>query len=144
MSIVNSVEWRIYLRSPRDRVFEFLTTSEGRAKFWATSALEENGIIRFVLADGRKYRAHVIEKIYPDTFALEYFHSLLIFRLSDYGNNHGTDLSLINKNVIEQDFTKVEAGWVSFLMSLKAAADFGVDLRNHDPLKTWDRKYIDS
>lgn len=28
-------------------------------------------------------------------------------------------------------------------MALKAAADFGVDLRNHDPTRTWDQGYVD-
>jgi len=29
-------------------------------------------------------------------------------------------------------------------MALKAAHDFGVDLRNHDPELTWDQGYVDN
>ena len=36
------------------------------------------------------------------------------------------------------------AGWVSVLLTLKAAADFGVDLRNHDPTRTWDQDFADN
>ncbi len=38
--------------------------------------------------------------------------------------------------VPEEDRTEVIAGWVSVLMALKAAVDFSVDLRNHDPVRT--------
>jgi hypothetical protein len=29
-------------------------------------------------------------------------------------------------------------------MALKAAADFGVDLRSHDPGRTWDQGFVDN
>jgi hypothetical protein len=35
------------------------------------------------------------------------------------------------------------AGWVSVLLALKAAADFRVDLRSHDPQRTWSQGYAD-
>ncbi len=138
------VEWKVFLKSPRERVFEFLTTDQGRTKFWAESAIEAEGCIRFKFTDGRQYKAHIIEQSFPDTFALEYFHSLLIFHLADYGNNHGTDLVLINKNIPESKFKQVETSWISFLMALKSAVDFGIDIRSHDPRKNWSCKYIDN
>jgi hypothetical protein len=30
------------------------------------------------------------------------------------------------------------------LLALKSAADFGVDLRNHDPARTWDQGYAEN
>jgi predicted nucleic acid-binding Zn ribbon protein len=33
---------------------------------------------------------------------------------------------------------------VSVLMALKAAVDFSVDLRNHDPDRTWDHGYVEN
>jgi hypothetical protein len=30
------------------------------------------------------------------------------------------------------------------LLALKAAVDHGIDLRNHDPRRTWDRGYADA
>jgi hypothetical protein len=38
----------------------------------------------------------------------------------------------------------VNAGWVSVLLGLKAAADHGVDLRNHDAARTWSQGYCDN
>ena len=35
------------------------------------------------------------------------------------------------------------AGWLNVLLPLKAACDFGIDLRNHDPARTWDRSFVD-
>ena len=34
-------------------------------------------------------------------------------------------------------------GWLNVLFPLKAAVDFGIDLRNHDPRRTWDQRYVD-
>lgn len=34
-------------------------------------------------------------------------------------------------------------GWVSWLLVLKAAADFCVDLRNGSPERTWSQRYVD-
>ena len=56
----------------------------------------------------------------------------------------GTDLTLTDEGVPEADHAEVLAGWVSVLMALKAAVDFGVDLRNHDPARSWDQGYADN
>ena len=45
--------------------------------------------------------------------------------------------------ILIQSF-KVIAGWVSVLLTLKAAIDFDVDIRNHDPKRTWDQGYADN
>ncbi|MGH9769506.1 MAG: hypothetical protein ACREAB_18940 [Blastocatellia bacterium] len=42
------------------------------------------------------------------------------------------------------DRIEVIAGWVSVLMALKAAVDFGIDLRNHDPQRTWDEGFVEN
>lgn len=34
-------------------------------------------------------------------------------------------------------------GWVSWLLALKAAADFDIDLRNGSPERTWEQRYVD-
>jgi hypothetical protein len=39
---------------------------------------------------------------------------------------------------------KTAAGWGSGLMALKGVMDYGVDLRNHEPMRTWDQGYVDS
>jgi hypothetical protein len=39
---------------------------------------------------------------------------------------------------------EVIAGWVSVQLALKAAVDFGVDLRTHDPARSWDQGYAEN
>jgi hypothetical protein len=46
--------------------------------------------------------------------------------------------------VPEADRMEVVAGWVSVLMALKATADYGVDLRNHDLGRSWEQGYVDN
>lgn len=36
------------------------------------------------------------------------------------------------------------AGWVSVLMAMKAAVDFGIDLRNHDSDMAWAQGFADN
>jgi hypothetical protein len=55
----------------------------------------------------------------------------------------GTDLTLVH-DVEDRWHAEVNAGWVSVLMALKAAADHGVDLRNHDADRTWWQGYCDN
>ena len=58
-------------------------------------------------------------------------------------NDGGTDLLLTERGVPAESRVSNHAGWVSVLLALKAAVDHGIDLRNHDPLRTWDRGYVD-
>ncbi len=56
----------------------------------------------------------------------------------------GTDLSLLAENVDESVRMEMASGWVSVLMAMKGALDFGIDLRNHDPERTWPRGFADN
>ena len=40
--------------------------------------------------------------------------------------------------------SEVTAGWVSVLLAMKAAVDYGVDLRNHDETRTWSSGFADN
>lgn len=85
----------------------------------------------------------MVESHPPRRFAVRYLGSLATFELSDDGRG-GTDLTLTDAGVADTDRVEVIAGWVSVLMALKAAVDFGVDLRNHDPGRTWDQGFVDN
>jgi hypothetical protein len=75
---------------------------------------------------------------------VEYFGgSVATVEVTDDGAG-GTDLTLTDRGVPHQDRAEVIAGWVSVLMALKGAVDFGVDLRNHDPQRTWDQGYAEN
>ena len=56
----------------------------------------------------------------------------------------GTDLKLTDSGIPPADRTEVIAGWVSVLIALKGAADFDIDLRCHDPARSWEAGYADN
>lgn len=134
--------WRLHLGSPPEKVYEFLTTAEGRSAFWAESANEEDGVIRFVFANGQSLESRILERRPPCFFSLAYFGgSQVSFEL--VAADDGTDLTLKEVNVPANERDANQAGWVAVLLHLKAAVDFGVDLRNHDAERTWEAGYVD-
>ena len=116
----HTIRWRLHLQSPRAKVYEMLSTDAGRARFWAESANEENGVIHFVFPNQVTWDARILRADPPHTYAVQY-----------YGNSAA-------------DRTEVIAGWVSVLMALKAAVDFGIDLRTHDPNRHWDNGFVEN
>ncbi len=139
-----AIVWRLHLASPPSEVYALLATDAGRARFWAESAAEQEGVIYFVFPNGRHWSVRIVEQSPPHRFVVEYLGgSLTTFQLVGDGAG-GTDLTLTDAGVPEADRTEVIAGWVSVLLALKAAADFGVDLRNHDPQRTWDAGFVEN
>jgi hypothetical protein len=138
----STIQWRLSLKSSPAVVYQFLTTDEGRARFWAESTEERDGQVFFQFPNGQTWAGKIIEKIPAKKFSIHYYGgSLTTFKLSDDGWG-GTDLLLRDEGVMPEDRMDVIAGWVSVLMALKGAADFGIDLRNHDPKRTWDHGYV--
>jgi uncharacterized protein YndB with AHSA1/START domain len=140
----DAVRWRLHLRSSPAAVYRMLATDEGRASFWAEEAVESGGEIAWRFPNGLTARTRVLEATPPRRFAVEYLGgSVATFELADDGAG-GTDLTLTAAGVAEADRIETTAGWVSVLLALKAAADFSVDLRSHDPRRTWDQGYADN
>ncbi len=138
------IRWRVHLSSPRERVYTALATGLGRASFWAESAVEQGGVIHFVFPNGLTWEAVILEAIPHQKYSVRYYGgSTATFLLEDDGRG-GTDLTLTDRDVPPADRTEVIAGWVSVLMALKAAVDFGVDLRAHDPDRHWDSGYVEN
>jgi hypothetical protein len=121
-----------------------LATPEGRARFWAELAEESDGSIEFVFPDGQRYRGSILANDPPSRFEVEYYGGTRATFEVRGDARGGTDLTLTDKGVPGRWFEETHAGWISVLMSLKAAVDHGVDLRNHDPQRTWDRGYADN
>ncbi len=119
-----------------------LATDERRAAFWAESAEEADGVVHFRFVNDVAYDGRILEADPPRRFALDYFHSTAAFDLADDGAE-GTDLTLTNTGYPPDDRAELLAGWLNVRLPLKAAVDFGVDLRNHDPERTWQRGYVD-
>lgn len=137
------IEWRIHLKAPPSDVYGILATDEGRARFWAESAVEREGEIDFHFPNGMRALGKVLEKHPPYRFAVVYFGREVVFELQD-DDGDGTDLHLIASSSAPEDRAEEIPGWVSVLLTLKAAVDFGVDLRNHDNARTWDQGYADN
>ena len=118
-----------------------LATTSGRAKFWAESAEERNGQIHFRFPNGWEYESKVLIAKEPSLFCVEYLGSTITFQLVE-DSMGGTDLTLTDEGSAQEHRCEIIAGWVSVLMALKAAVDHNVDLRNHDPGRTWDQGYV--
>ena len=139
----SSVTVRVLLRSAPERVFRALSTADGRAGFWADSADERDGVIAFRFSNGVALESRVLESSAPRTFAVSYFGgSTARFTLRDDGRG-GTDLELTETGIDPSWWAEHRAGWVSVLLTLKAAVDFGADLRNPDPGRDWESGYAD-
>jgi uncharacterized protein YndB with AHSA1/START domain len=138
------IRWRLHLASAPHTVYQALATDAGRASFWAESAQEQAGGITFRFTDSTTWHGKILVQEPPHRFRVEYYGgSITTFNLRDDGQG-GTDLEVIDEEVPAHDRTEVIAGWVSVLMALKAAVDFGVDLRNHDPQRTWETGFADN
>jgi hypothetical protein len=91
-----------------------------------------------------EWTGKILERTSPKRFSVIYFGgSTTSFDLLSVEDG-GTDLVLTDAGVPEADRSEVIAGWVSVLLALKAAVDFGVDLRNHDPARTWDEGFAEN
>jgi uncharacterized protein YndB with AHSA1/START domain len=135
------ITWRLHLRATPAVVYALLATDEGRARFWAEQAVERDGMIDFIFPGGQRWQGTILAREPPHRFALVYIGgSTTTFTLTDDGEG-GTELLLTDAGVPQADRIEVTAGWVSVLLALKAAVDFGVDLRNHDPERTWEQGY---
>jgi uncharacterized protein YndB with AHSA1/START domain len=138
----DAIVWRLSLRSTPERVYRLLASDEGRASFWAEEAPERHGIVHFRFINGILYEGRVLAAVPPEHWAVNYFDSTAEFILEPNGHG-GTDLTLRNTGVPDADRAEITAGWLNVLFPLKAVADHGVDLRSHDPTRTWDLGYCD-
>ncbi len=140
----DAIRWRVHLHAPPAVVHRMLSTDEGRARFWAEAAIEDNDAIVFTFPNGDVWRGDILEDIPPHRYAVRYYGGCHVtFSLSGDGAD-GTDLTLTDVGEPAGWRTEVIAGWVSVLLALKAAVDFGVDLRNHNPGRTWDEGFADN
>jgi hypothetical protein len=142
--VTRDFRWRLHLESPPSRVYGFIATDFGRGRFWVERSEEHDGLVQMHFADGQELIAPVLERRPPQRFAMRYFGgSELYFELRPDGRG-GTDLELVQREVPAADWPVIQAAWPSVLLALKAACDFEVDLRNHDPRRTWNQGYVDN
>jgi uncharacterized protein YndB with AHSA1/START domain len=136
------IRWRVHLASAPDTVWELLTTDAGRERFWCERSSQAGDEITITFSNGWVERAAILAAEAPHRFTVRYFGTPVTFTLEPDGAG-GTDLELVHGSVPDTDFEEVLPGWLNVLFPLKAAADFGVDLRNHDATRTWDQRFAD-
>ena len=135
------IDWRVNFASAPAKVWSAWTTDEGRAAFWAErSASVERGFDLSFL-NGETMRVEIVEAKAEERLVFRYFGgSTVTLDLAPDGRG-GCDLRLRESGA--DDPLGNLAGWVSVLLACKAAVDLGVDLRSHDPGRSWDEGFVD-
>lgn len=141
-SIGGPIRWRMHIPAPPERVFAVLDSDDGRAAFWAESAVEIEDQIEFRFINGYTCRSKILKRRSPEVFSIDYMGGRVQFELTSDGSG-GTDLLLTHHNVAPGEWNEVHAGWLNVLFPLKAWLTHGVDLRNHDRERSWDKGYAD-
>ena len=139
-----AIVWRVSLSSPPERVFEILSTDRGRERFWVERSETDGDVVELTFPNGLVHVARVVATDRPRTFAIGYLGGSVASFSIESRNDGWTTLTLRDEGVPEEDQTETLAGWISVLMALKAAVDHGIDLRNHDPRRTWDQGFVDN
>lgn len=136
-----AIDWRVHFSSPPESVWAAWTTDEGRAHFWAETSRGDDSGFHLGFINGERLRVELVEARAPERLVFRYFGgSTVIVELAPDGRG-GCDLRLREEGAPEP--LANHAGWVSVLLACKAAVDFGVDLRSHDPGRSWDSGFVD-
>lgn len=136
------IRWRMHIAAPVSAVFAALDSEEGRAAFWAESAREFDGHIQFRFINGYQCKSRILRREPDSLFELDYIGGRARFELADDGNG-GTDLLLTHFGMSDESWCEVHAGWLNVLFPLKVWVMHGIDIRNHDPQRSWDQGYAD-
>lgn len=133
--------WRIHCVRPPHEVFEALTDPEQQQRYWCERATATASGYRFEFIDGTVADCEIVGRRTGEWLILRYFQSRVEIRLEAAAS--GTDLTLTATDIPGPDWLEVYAGWINVLLPLKAWVDFGIDLRNHDPARTWRERFVD-
>ena len=132
----------MHLPVPPEQVYSALDSADGRAHFWAESAVETPDGIAFRFSGGYTVTCPILERRPPEVWALDYISGPARFNLTPDGKG-GTDLLLTQTGVGPEKWNEVHAGWLNVLFPLKVWVVHGIDIRNHDPERSWDQGYAD-
>ena len=139
-----TIIWKLHFVSSPEKVYKALTDPKQRKGYWAESAEEvEEGLIHYKFLNGIEDKGRVLEQVENVRYCVNYFNWRVTFELTPDGKE-GTDMLMTCQDVHENLKTELIAGWVSWLMAMKAWVDFDVDLRNHDPKRTWFDGFADN
>lgn len=144
MAVRPPIVWRIHLRSSPEGALAAWTTDDGREKFWAERSRGNGSGFALDFINGQSLDVEVVEVLAPHRFVFRYFGGSTVTVKFEPDGQGGCKLELREEGVSEAEHIDNYAGWVSVLLNLKAALDFGVDLRGHDPTRSWDQRFVDN
>jgi hypothetical protein len=136
-----AIVWRLRLAAAPERVFSAWLDPQDHVKFWSERSEPVAGGFRLHFIDGTTALCAVLETASPSRIRLQYFGAVVDLSLDRLPD--GTDLTLTTRDVPLAEWPDVFAGWLNVLLPFKAWVDFGVDLRSHDPARTWRDGYVD-
>lgn len=136
------IRWRMHLPVSPERVYAALDSDNGRAAFWAESAIEREGAIDFRFISGYECTSRILERHPHSVWAIDYMGGEARFELTEDGVG-GTDLLLTHYGMTAEEWNEVHAGWLNVLFPLKSWVVYGIDIRNHDPARSWEQGYAD-
>ncbi|MCV9386949.1 hypothetical protein [Reichenbachiella ulvae] len=141
--VPNQIHWKLHFSSTVDKVYQALNTDEGRSGFWAETAPEIDGHVHFSILNYPTYEAKIIDRKENEYFKIEYFGTEVTFTLRE-SRQGGTILNMFAFVTNTEAKEEMTAGWVSVLLAMKASVDFGVDLRNHSEIRSWQQGFVDN
>jgi uncharacterized protein YndB with AHSA1/START domain len=142
LEVGQPIVWRLALAAAPEEVFALLDTDEGRERHWARSSHATPEGFDLEFSGGLQEEVKVIDCRPPHRMTIRYFGSTAALDLSPREGG-GCDLQVTCRCDDPNEWMHFYPGWVSWLLVLKAAADFGVDLRNGSPERTWSQRYVD-
>ena len=141
-AVAEPIRWKVLIPASASAVYDLISTDEGRARFWAESTSQTGGTIEFRFPNGLTSRETILSEEPGKRLMLTYFGSRVTWSISEVET--GCEVQVTDEGPHGGAECDTAAGWVSVLLALKAWAVYGVDLRNHDPGRTWSRGYADN
>ena len=122
-------------------VFALLDTDAGRERHWAQRSRVTPDGFELEFAPGVVEHVVVLERVQPTRLLIRYFGSESDLVLTPHDD--GCVLTVTCRCEETAEWMEFLPGWVSWLLVLKAAADFDVDLRSRLPGRTWNELFVD-
>ena len=140
----HEIVWRVHVARPRAEVYALIATDAGRERFWSERSHEEDDRLVLEFPNGERLETRILERVPGERFSFEYFEgSRAELSLAD-ADDGGTVVRLHETNLDEATVAENRPGWVSVLLNLKAVAQHGADLRNHDVRLSWSQGFVDN
>lgn len=133
MPASDAAQWRLWLPTPAERVFNYLSTDTGREPCWCERRTVGQDI-HLQFPSGETLQCRVLCCEPSRRFCLHCFNqSHLCFTVTAAPD--GTERLLAETGLIPADRALNEASRISALLALKAAL-LGIDVRNYDPQRS--------